>query len=368
MLWRGSEHEPLTERAWTPGWAQEALQEIVADAEAAASAGGEWPFHPRDDPEEGEVWTGLYLGSAGMAWGLWKLGSAFDAASAMALALERYRVTPEFLPDPHPPSLLCGETGILAAAARVGSRAADPERLRELIRANSSHRTWELMWGSPGTMVAARACGCEEEWRESAELLWAQWDEATDLWTQHLYGHVVQSLGPAHGFAGNVNALRGFVGEEVLRDRVARLVERMAMREDGLVNWPPAPDDETMRVQWCHGAPGMIIAIGDLLPWELALAGGELTWRAGPLRKGPGLCHGTAGNGFAFLRLHALTGDRMWLDRARRFAVHAVHQVRSERETVGHGRYTLFTGDIGVALYLRACLDEDPAFPIIDAL
>jgi Lanthionine synthetase C-like protein len=368
MLWRESEHEPLIEGVWTAGWAQEAIQEIVADAEMAASAAGEWPFHPRDDPEEGDVWSGLYVGSAGMAWGLWKLGSTFDAASALAAALERYRITPDFLPDPHPPSLLCGESGILAAADRVGSPAADPERLRELIRANRSHPTWELLWGSPGTMVAARACGFEEDWRESAELLWAQWDEETDLWTQHLYGHVVQSLGPGHGFASNVNALRGFVADEVLRDRVARLTDRMAMREDGLVNWPPAPDDQKIRIQWCHGAPGMIIAIGDLLPWELALAGGELTWRAGPLHKGSGLCHGTAGNGFAFLRLHALTGDRMWLDRARRFAVHAVHQVRSERAAVGHGRYTLFTGDIGVALYLRACLDEDPAFPIIDVL
>ena len=58
----------------------------------------------------------------------------------------------------------------------------------------------------------------------------------------------------------------------------------------------------------------------------------------------------------------------MWLDRARRFAVHAVEQVRRERAAVGHGRYSLFTGDIGVALYLRACLDADPAFPVIDVL
>jgi hypothetical protein len=370
MLWRESEHEPLTERVWTAGWARAAIQEIVADAETAVSADGEWPFHPCDDPEEGEVWSGLYLGSAGMAWGLWRLGSAFDTAGALAGALERYRVTPEFLPEPHPPSLLCGETGILAAAERVGSPAADPERLRELIRANRSHPTWELMWGSPGTMLAARACGFDEEWRESAELLWARCDEATDLWTQEMYGEVTRYLGPGHGFAGNVNALRGFVSDDALRERVARLLERTAIREGSLVNWPPEPDHppEKIRVQWCHGAPGMIIAIGDLLPWELALAGGELTWRAGPLRKGPGLCHGTAGNGFAFLRLHALTGDRMWLDRARRFAMHAVEQVRREREAVGHGRYTLFTGDIGVALYLRACLDEDPAFPVIDML
>jgi hypothetical protein len=58
----------------------------------------------------------------------------------------------------------------------------------------------------------------------------------------------------------------------------------------------------------------------------------------------------------------------MRLDSARRFAVHAVEQVRAEREAVGHGRYTLFTGDVGVALYLRACLDEDPAFPVIDTM
>ena len=35
---------------------------------------------------------------------------------------------------------------------------------------------------------------------------------------------------------------------------------------------------------------------------------------AGPLRKGAGLCHGTAGNGCAFLALHARTGDERWLD------------------------------------------------------
>ena len=371
MLWRESEHAPVTQRSWTAGWAQDALEEIVIDAEAAATPEGAWPFHPRDEPEEeDEVWSGLYLGSAGMAWALWKLGSGFDAASAVAAALERYRVTPDFARDPHPPSLLCGETGILMAADRVGSPAADRERLREMIRANRSHPTWELLWGSPGTLLAARACGFEEEWRESAELLWAQWDEDTDLWTQHLYGHDVQLLGPGHGFASNVNALRGFVADDALRGRVAPLMERTAMRQDGLVNWPPAPDDgaEKIRVQWCHGAPGIITTIGDLLPWELALAAGELTWRAGPLRKGPGLCHGTAGNGFAFLRLHALTGDAMWLDRAKGFAVHAVEQVRRERVAVGRGRYSLFTGDIGVALYLRACLDADPAFPVIDVL
>ena len=44
----------------------------------------------------------------------------------------------------------------------------------------------------------------------------------------------------------------------------------------------------------------------------LAASAGELIWRAGPIRKGAGLCHGTAGNGFAFLKLLHATGDERW--------------------------------------------------------
>jgi hypothetical protein len=58
----------------------------------------------------------------------------------------------------------------------------------------------------------------------------------------------------------------------------------------------------------------------------------------------------------------------MRFPRARRFAMHAIEQERKERARVGRGRYTLFTGDLGVALYLKACLSGDPAFPTIDDL
>jgi hypothetical protein len=369
VLWRVDEHEVLTERAWDPGRAADAVAAIVADAEAAA-AGGSWPGHPSDD-EDGtpSLWT-LYLGSAGMIWALHELGSTIDAPAMVAGAIDRYRARPDFGDEAHAPSLWMGEAGLLVVAARVGSPAADEPRLRRLVRENREHPTWELMWGSPGTMLAARACGLDDEWRDSAGLLWDRWDEVTDLWTQTLYGRRVQMLGPAHGFAGNVHALRGYVSEDRLRARVTRALERTAMREDGLINWPPSmqePDDR-VRVQWCHGAPGVVATLGDLMPMELALAGGELTWRAGPLRKGAGLCHGTAGNGFALLKLFSLTGDERWLDRARRFAMHAIEQVLGERERVGRGRYSLWTGDVGVALYLRACAHADAAVPTIDYL
>jgi hypothetical protein len=80
-------------------------------------------------------------------------------------------------------------------------------------------------------------------------------------------------------------------------------------------------------------------------------------WRAGPLRKGPGLCHGTAGNGETFLALFARSGDEVWLERARRFAMHAIGQVEAARARYRRGRYTLWTGDLGVAVYLWQCLE-----------
>ena len=74
-------------------------------------------------------------------------------------------------------------------------------------------------------------------------------------------------------------------------------------------------------------------------------------------KRGSSICHGTAGNGYALLKTFERTGDERWLDRARRFAVHALAQVRRQRSARGRGRYSLFTGDPGVALYLASCLD-----------
>ena len=383
VLWRPAEHERLIEREWDPAAVEEAVSEIVADADAHAGD-GIWPIHPLDELEDEGPQTSIYFGSAGMLWALHELGSGAEAWGSaperwrsgldlprlLARALDRYRAKPDFGDRAHPPSLWMGETGLRVVAAKLGSPAADTERLRELVRANREHPTWELMWGSPGTILAARECGLDDEWQDSARLLLDRWDEGSDLWTQHLYGGVWKFLGPAHGFAGNVHALRSYADDDLLRTRVTHALDRHALRDGDLINWLPRVDPpeplEKIRVQWCHGAPGMIATLGDLMSGELALAGGELIWQAGPLRKGAGLCHGTAGNGYAFLKLFALTGDERWLDRARHFAMHAVAQVERARHLNGRGRYSLWTGDIGVAIYLRSCIGADPAFPTVD--
>ena len=192
-----------------------------------------------------------------------------------------------------------------------------------------------------------------QAWRASADRLWESWGD--DLWEQDLYGRAVHCLGPAHGFAGNVHALAARTPPA--RRRTARasssaatvaVALRHAQREDGLAQWPaslepPLNPASTVRTQWCHGAPGMVASLAPIAPattelTEVLIAGGELTWRAGPLVKGPGLCHGTAGNGYAFLKLFERTGDELWLTRARAFAMHAADQVDARTHHVRPGR------------------------------
>jgi hypothetical protein len=377
-------HERLTDRPWDAAWARAAIAAVAADAEAAFDADALWPAHPRDE-EEGplEVVTSLYLGASGVIWALDELARLGlvdlrrDWAAVATGLHERYLARPDFgVPVP---SLWMGEAGILLVAHRLAPARRQEERLLACVRANAANPARELMWGSPGTMLAAATMHertgdgvWAQAWRASADVLWDAWEDGA--WRQELYGRSVRFLGPAHGFAGNVAALAsGRLLDEDRRSelaaRTAATVLASARREGDLAQWPAVLDraDATsaeVRMQWCHGAPGMVASLAAIAPddpelGDVLLAGGELTWRAGPLAKGAGLCHGTAGNGLAFLALFGRTGDEVWLARARAFAMHAAEQVERERERHGRGRHTLWTGDLGTAVFLARCLGGD---------
>jgi lantibiotic modifying enzyme len=325
----------------------------------------------------------VYIGGAGVI-------RALDELQRRGLADLRGEYVPylqqDYVPDEaaldNPPGLLTGETGIRLVLQRLEPSDENLDRLADLIRANTRDEHRELLWGSPGTMLAAaelsRSTGEDrwfELWQESADWLEGQRDPDVGVWTQVIVGKEARYLGPAHGFAGCMLALAAFGSSATLDEQAASVVQRFAVEEDGLANWPPLddgnlhPNGQPIRVQWCHGAPGMVsslagIALDDSEHDRLLRAGGELTWLAGPLAKGPGLCHGTAGNGYAFLALLDRTGDEVWLDRARSFAMHAAAQVARARDKHGRGRFTLWTGDPGVALYLADCLAGRGTLPL----
>ena len=396
MLFSPQRHEPLADVPWSEARALQGIGAIAAASEDAFDpATGLWPLH-RNDHEPGidHPQRSVYGGAAGIIWALWQLadGGGVELVREYGDITERLDAELEREPDeadfPDDVGFLGGRCGALAVAQRRREDPARTELMLRLIAGNAEHPALELLYGAPGTMVLAAAehartgdARFADVWRASADHVLESWlvDEelGVRLWTQHLTPDRPQrNVGTAHGFAGNAFALLhgpGLTADEhraVERDAVLT-AGRLAVVEDDRANWPTGVDAPLaiptgIRTQWCHGAPGMIIALSRACPdddeWaELLLAGGRLTWDAGPLRDRAGLCHGTAGNAYAFLALWQRTSDELWLERARRFAMHALDQVERQ-ETPWH---SLFTGDLGVALCLRSCLDGDARFPAL---
>jgi hypothetical protein len=388
-------HIPLRALSWNADAAQAAIEVIVDDALAHFDADRFWPAHPQDDVADGH--TSFYLGATGMIWALDYLSrrgattKRFDFRPVVPRLIEANRI--EFTPENYQEyaahgSLLFGDLGTGLAAMRLAPSASIADRVHVRAGGNTTLPIRELMWGMPGSMLACvhmASLTAEPRWRalfsKQAERLVSDWAETREglLWTQDLYGKQRSWLGPVHGYAGNmIPLLRGWSWlTDDQRTRIAESVPRTlslnAWRSEIGVNWRAVAggDDPPTLCQHCHGAPGIVTTFADV-PFVsreldlLLLEGGAFVWAVGPLAKGSGLCHGTAGNGYAFLKLHRRTGDPEWLDRARAFAMTAIEQARETRAQVGRGRYSLWTGDIGLAIYLWDCLTARPFFPTID--
>jgi hypothetical protein len=376
-LYRPEAFERLTETPWDEARVRDAIAAIVADADSAFRGPKlMWRAHEWDRWQATSPMKNLYVGAAGVVWSLDQLRrrnfteTALDLPDIAARSVDLFRAKPDYIklpafkpPEPRDSGLFIGEAGILLVACKLGHPEYADELRRHLL-ANVDNEAEEVFWGAPGSLIAAAAIGDETSWNTLAEALLGRRDE-NGLWTQRLYGQEYQSLTPPHGLVGIVQAL----GSKGPQGDAARILAESAHRENGLANWPPRPrpelpgPDGEIRLQWCCGAPGIVIGAADYLDEELLLAGAELVWQAGPHgdEKGPSICHGTAGNGYAFLKTFERTGDERWLERARRFAMHALEQERRVPS-----RYSLFTGGVGVALYAADCIEARTDYPITD--
>ena len=193
-LYDHQSHEPVTDTAWSEAAARAAIGEIAADAEAAFDPETLWHAHPLDtDGGPLPSPTGFYLGASGVIWALDALRRAGavelrrDWPEVAAGLPDRYAAAPD-LPESTGggavPSLLVGEAGILLVAHRLAPAQWQVDRLLEVVRGNVHNPTRELMWGSPGTMLAAqlmheraRDDRFADAWRESADWLWDEWGD-----------------------------------------------------------------------------------------------------------------------------------------------------------------------------------------------
>ena len=386
ILYDPARHKPLRGIRWDENFVRQTIEHIVADAEEHFTSKCYWPTHPLDasgDESLNQVRTPLYFGACGVIWALHYL------QSVGAVHLSR-----SYIDDLD--SLLIIVSGLGDTPVHMLSFGENPtvevkKTLDTLIAGNLDHPSRELMWGSPGTLLATlflyERTG-ESRWAElfrlTAAKLWSelQWSSEYEChyWTQDLYGDQATFLDAVHGFVATASPLirgRHLLNSNIWADWeqcIAHTIQRTASRSGSQANWRVylygnESSNRPMLMQFCHGAPGFIICLADfpsIAIDDLLIAAGEAIWAAGPLIKGSNLCHGTGGNGYAFLKLYQRTRNLVWLERAKAFAMHGISQTNEATFHYGQMRYSLWTGDIGFAIYLWDCLRSQAAFPTLD--
>ena len=144
-------------------------------------------------------------------------------------------------------------------------------------------------------------------------------------------------------------------------------------------------------VQWCHGSPGLIILLKVLLQKrkgnrvkgihspaketkEINLTyfirkAAECVWRRGLTKKGPGLCHGAAGNGYSLLvayRAIEASGDdhlasKLLLARVKRFG-EWVAENAEQSASLADSSGSLFEGVSGACSFVADTIDPQNAW------
>lgn len=393
MLFDTNRHEPLTATLWDRKIVKNEITTIIDDIEQCLLPNACWPTHPLDGesyPKVGPKWA-VYAGAAGTIHALQILKNygyqSTDLSHLLATVHASFLENPDVRVEP---GLQLGEMGILMPVLLAQPDNQDViKRLVLCMEATIALPLYEITSGQSGMMHAALSLyqkTGEACWKnlyvKGAKSLMDNWQQDKEtgewLWQSQVFGPKRHYYGACHGITGNANILlQGAdlspdICSDVVMQRTISTLNSAAIKQDNLVNWIlcTKPNIDKLLVQWCHGAAGIVTAMARTPRSDSALSEqldellkktGELVWQAGPLLKGANICHGTAGNGYAFLYLYQRTGESIWLDRARKFAVHAVEQCQKDRLRYAQGRYTLWTGDAGLAIYLHHCLRPDQA-------
>jgi lantibiotic modifying enzyme len=379
-------HEKITNICWSEENVTSVITDIFNKTLETFDPSLFWPTDPAEDAENNSN-KSIYFGASGTLWALDQIAQflkkdlPFNKAELITKIYDSYLLSPDT--STVVPSFFLGEVGILLVHYKFNPTQTVEDRLYQTIKENIENPTLEALWGAPGTMLGAsfmfeqtRDKKWSDLYLDNVNFMLQTWKENKEkgyfIWTQDLYGKIRNLIGAGHGFFGNIFPLLKNLelmnneDQEFVIAKTLETTRKLAVEENGLINWPVADEvpNERWLVQWCHGSPGVITSLGSFpknidLEFEvMLLKAGELIWLAGPLNKGVALCHGTDGNGFAFLKLYKRTGEKIWLDRARQFAMHSLSQ--------RNGRHTLFTGELGLAVYLINCVNGTDQFPILD--
>lgn len=157
-------------------------------------------------------------------------------------------------------------------------------------------------------------------------------------------------LGAAHGAIGII--LQVILSSPSSAPEYQQTLESLLSQQYPSGNFPSSlPAGSDRLVQFCHGAPGFVIALVSIRPYFPELqnridaaieAGRKVTWERGILTKTPCLCHGIAGNALA------LVGEK----ETEHFMSHMSSAALAELDKLDEDEHRddgLFTGEAGRA-------------------
>ncbi|XP_026218941.1 glutathione S-transferase LANCL1 [Anabas testudineus] len=341
-----------------------------------------------------------YTGWAGIALLYLHLHNVFKESSFLQRALEYVSHSLKCLTRRHDVTFLCGDAGPLAVAAVVYYRLQRGQETDECInRLLQYHQAVvtgglpdELLYGRMGYLYSLIFIN-QQLGHDRIPLQYIQQiSEAVLASGEHLSRkfriqnqsplmyewYQEQYVGAAHGLAGIYYFLMqpGLVSVVEHVHRLVRpSVDHVCRLKFPSGNYPPCiGDDRDLLVHWCHGSPGVIYmllqahrAFGAPQYLADALQCGEVVWRWGLLKKGYGLCHGAAGNAYAFLALYRQTQDPKHLYRACMFADWCMNYGKHGCRTPDTP-FSLFEGMAGTIYFLSDLLQpmksRFPAFEV----
>ncbi|KAE9402172.1 hypothetical protein BT96DRAFT_816835, partial [Gymnopus androsaceus JB14] len=181
--------------------------------------------------------------------------------------------------------------------------------------------------------------------------------------------HHKRYLGAAHGVAGilhtilmcPVDIISSYIPD------ILQTIEWLTTCQDDEGNWASSMKLDYPRsnnlVQWCHGAPGMLILFATLVrrahtypdlfrlseSFQTGLAAAiqqaaAVVYERGLLRKGVGLCHGVAGSVYALLAASDIMGLWKRYDHSKVYflsAIHLAHLATAHAQLTSSGEMTL---------------------------
>jgi Lanthionine synthetase C-like protein len=332
----------------------------------------DWPRSAR--------WPGLAHGWQGPAWVVFqheRAGHPFPARIGARIARSLEAEVAKPVADGHCGLLVGAAAEAVLAAYAVRSGLVEERLLeracRRLTEVAETSRRWDVNVGAGGALLAYAEMEAVLPGLTPGALV-RRLGKSVLAATQEVFrpGTGGWCTGMAHGLAGGMLAI-----ETAVRLGGARLSQATRQRfldtligaalgtSNGGILWPEVAEGDKLGLQaWCHGTPGVTLALlaldrwtGDAAYRELALRGllgMEVLAEAGG--SNPTLCCGRAGLGHIFLEGFRRTGETRWLAAARRLAQTGEPRFRPHR-------LGLFKGTLGWT-YLQQRVAEPLAYPM----